>query len=128
LSSRPAQETVEVGDIGLEARATGGSWALRTSYAVLLVSALALITLFVSDILAAFEDAAEHEEHDHFFVLDLAWPVFLVSFLITIVAGAGAVVIGRVHRSVRLRTFGTLAVAYCVLAAGAVFIAEIAGL
>jgi hypothetical protein len=117
-----------VGDIGFEARATGGSWALRTLYAILLVSALALITLFISDILAAFENAAEHEEHDHFFLFDLAWPVFLISFLITVVAGVCAFVLGRVRRSVRVRTFGTLAGAYCVLAVAAVFIAELAGL
>jgi hypothetical protein len=117
-----------VGDIGFEARATGGSWALRTLYAILLVSALALITLFISDILAAFENAAEHEVHDHFFLFDLAWPVFLISFLITVVAGVCAFVLGRVRRSVRVRTFGTLAGAYCVLAVAAVFIAELAGL
>jgi lysylphosphatidylglycerol synthetase-like protein (DUF2156 family) len=117
-----------MGDIGFEARATGGSWALRTLYAILLVSALALITLFISDILAAFENAAEHEKHDHFFLFDLAWPVFLVSFLVTVVAGACAFVVGRVRRSVRLRRFGTFAVAYCVLAVAAVLIAELAGL
>jgi hypothetical protein len=117
-----------MGDIGFEARATRGSWALRTLYAILLVSALALITLFVSDILAAFESAAEHEEHDHFFLFDLAWPVFLVSFLITLVAGACAFIVGQVRRSVRLRTFGSLAVGYCVLAVAAVFIGELAGL
>ena len=119
---------MELGDIGLEARATGGSWALRTLYAIVLVSALALVTLFVSDVLAAFENAAEHEEHDHFFVFDLAWPVFLVSFLVTVVAGVCAFVVGRVRHSVRVRTFGTLAVAYCLLAVAAVFIAELAGL
>jgi hypothetical protein len=117
-----------MGDVGFEARATGGSWALRTLYAILLVSALALITLFISDILATFENAAEHEEHDHFFLFDVAWPVFLVSFLLTVVAGVCAFVVGQVRRSFHVRRFGTLAVAYCVLAVATVFIAELAGL
>ena len=107
---------------------TGGSWPVRLLYAVLIVSALALATLFVGDILAAFEDAEEHEEHDHFFLFDLAWPVFVVSFLVTLVAGLAALVVGRVRRSVRVRTFAGRALAYCALAVAAVVLAEVAGL
>jgi uncharacterized BrkB/YihY/UPF0761 family membrane protein len=114
--------------VGLQSRTTGQSWTLRTLYAVLILSALALVTLFVGDILAAFEDAEEHEEHDHFFLFDLAWPVFVVSFLATIVAAVVAYVVGRARRSARLRTFGARAAAYCVVAIAAVVLAEAAGL
>jgi heme/copper-type cytochrome/quinol oxidase subunit 2 len=114
--------------VGLHSRTTGQSWAVRTLYAVLLLSALALVTLFVGDILAVFEDAAEHEEHDHFFLFDLAWPVFVVSFLVTIVAAVVAFVVGRVRRSARLRRFGAVAAVYCVAAIAAVVLAEAAGL
>ena len=114
--------------VGFEPGTTGSSWTLRTLYAVLVLSALALATLFVGDILSAFEDADEHEEHDHFFVFDLAWPVFVVSFLVTLVAGLAALVVGRVRRSVRSRTFAARALVYCVLAVAAVVLAEATGL
>jgi hypothetical protein len=114
--------------VGLEARTRRGSWTLRSLYAVLAVSALALATLFLGDILAAFEDAEEHEKHDHFFLFDLAWPVFLVSFLVTLIAGLGALVVGRVRSSRPARTFGVRAVPYCAFAVAAVIFAEAAGL
>ena len=57
-------------------------------YAVLLLAALSLVILVLQDVLTAVEP--EGGELHHLFVFDLAWPLFLIAALATLIAGGGA--------------------------------------
>ena len=58
--------------------ATGAWWSLRALYAILIVSAVALVILVLRDVVATLEADTGGELHD-LFVFDLAWPVFLIA-------------------------------------------------
>jgi hypothetical protein len=96
-------------------------------YAVLLLSAVALATLVVGDIIHSFESPHD-EEHEHDNVLlDLAWPVFLLGTLITLVSGVVTMVAGRLRRRAALTRYSVRALGYCVLAVLVVVLVEILG-
>ena len=65
------------------------SWAIRTLYAVLALSALAFAGLIVGEVVYALEeDGHVHVEHDHGWygpLFDAAWIVFLPTFALTLV-------------------------------------------
>jgi hypothetical protein len=87
---------------------------------VLFLSALALATLLVGEIVYAFEsDREEHETHSHGFygpIFDLAWFVFLPSTLITLIAGIGMLVVGGLRRAKDMIRYGSWALGYCLVA------------
>ena len=90
------------------------SWLLRGLYALLLLSALALATLVAGDIVYALKSGSE--EHRDYPIFDLAWPVFLVSLPLTLLAGVGALVSGRLRGSVALTRYGAWSLGYCAFA------------
>jgi uncharacterized membrane protein len=98
-------------------------WWLAALYALLTISALALATLLIGDLIAQIEEGTGGELH-HLFVFDLAWPIFLVGSLATLAAGLGALVAWRLGPSPRLGRYamwalGYVAVAIAILATGA---------
>lgn len=91
---------------------------LRCLYAVLVVSAVALATLLVAEVVYSFE---EHEdgEHEHGFygpIFDAAWVVFVPTTLFTLVAGLVAVIAGMFRRSAAVIRFGSWALGYVAVA------------
>jgi hypothetical protein len=85
-------------------------WWLRAMYAVLLLAVLSLVLLVLQDVLTAVEP--EGGELHHLFVFDLAWPVFLIAALATLIAGVATLVIGRLRSDARLTRYGVWAVAF----------------
>ena len=83
---------------------------LQAMYAVLLLAALSLVILVLQDVLTAVEP--EGGELHHLFVFDLAWPVFLIAALATLIAGVATLVIGRLRSDARLTRYGVWAVAF----------------
>ena len=106
-------------------------WSLRVLYAMLLVSAVALLILVAGEIIKALEsDEGElHEEGElhHFFLFDLAWPVFLLSGLLTLAAGVVALPLGAVRNSPSTLRYGAWALGYCVVAVVVVIASEALG-
>ena len=98
------------------------SWWLRLLYAVLVVSALALVTLIAGDIVSGLE--SEHGELHHLFVFDLAWPVFVLSGLLVLSTGIAAVAYAAVRRGRAAMRYGAWALGYCILAVFAVALSE----
>lgn len=101
------------------------AWWLRALYALPAVSALALVTLLVGDLIAALEAGAHPDEADeglhHLFIFDLAWPIFLVGSLATLVAGLGALVASRFRRGVGLGRYAIWALGYAAVAVVTLF-------
>ena len=93
-------------------------WWLQSLYAVLLLSAVALVTLLVGEIYYAFEDA-HTGQHDHGVwgpIFDLAWFVFVPTLLASLMAGLIALIVGwAVHRA-SLTRYGIRAIGYCSFA------------
>jgi hypothetical protein len=87
---------------------------VRGLYALLLLSALSLGALVVGDIVNALTSGSG--EHRDYPIFDLAWPVFLVSGSLTLVAGVGALVSGRLRGSAALTRYGAWALGYCAFA------------
>jgi hypothetical protein len=81
-------------------------------YLVLLLAVLSLMLLTLQDVLTAVEP--ESGELHHLFVFDLAWPVFLIAGLATVIAGVAALVIGRLRSDAQLTRYGVWAVAFLV--------------
>lgn len=98
-------------------------------YALPVLSALALATLLVGDILSAIE-TDEHDGSDlhHIFVFDLAWPVFLVSTALTVLMGAVALAAGRLRRDRRLLRLGAWSLGWFAVAVAIVVVAVATGL
>jgi hypothetical protein len=99
---------------------------LRCLYAVVVVSALALATLLVGELVYSFEEH-EHGEHEHGFygpIFDAAWVVFLPTALFALVAGLAAAVTGLLRRAGGLTRFGAWALGYVTLAAAVLVIVE----
>jgi len=90
--------------------------------AVLLLAALSLVLLVLQDVLTAVEP--EGGELHHLFVFDLAWPVFLIAGLGSLIAAVAALVVGRLRSDVRLTRYGVWAVAFLVVALLLIIVAE----
>ena len=103
-------------------------WWIRGLYAVLFLSALALATLLVGEIVYAFEsDRDEHETHGHGFygpIFDLAWLVFLPSALITLISGVGTLLVGGLRGAAAATRYGLSALGYCLVAVLVIVLAE----
>jgi hypothetical protein len=97
-------------------------------YAVLLVSALAFAALIVKEIIAAFESGehAEHGLHDAR-VFELAWPVFLLSGFVTLIAGVATLIASKLLASVALTHYAAWALGYCGLAVVVAVLVEVLG-
>jgi uncharacterized membrane protein YhaH (DUF805 family) len=111
---------------GIPASTPGTPLWLRCLYAVVVVSAVALATLLLGEIVYSFE---EHEdgEHEHGFygpIFDAAWFVFLPTVLFALIAGLVAVAAGIFRRSADVTRFGVSALAYVAVAVAAVVIVE----
>lgn len=105
-------------------------WSLRVLNAMLLVSAVALLILVAGEVVEALEseDGELHESEDgglhHFFLFDLAWPVFLLSGLLALATGVVALVLGAVRHSPPTLRYGEWALGYCTLAVVVVVASE----
>ena len=93
-------------------------------YAVPIVSAIALVTLLIGDVIARLE-AGEHPDETegglhHLFIFDLAWPVFLIATLGAILLGVGALF--RSGGRPSIRRFAVLDLAYVAVAVTALFL------
>ena len=91
---------------------------LRCLYGVVVVSAVALATLLLGEVVYSFEDH-EDGEHEHGFygpIFDAAWVVFAPTALFTLVAGMVAVIAGMLRRSAGLIRFGSWALGYVAVA------------
>jgi hypothetical protein len=104
-----------MGQAGEPSGSTGAWWLSRVLYAILIVSAAALVVLLMRDVVATLEAPTGGELHD-LFVFDLAWPVFVIGSLATLVAGVAALIAGLLRRSPGLKRYGTWALAYAVIA------------
>jgi hypothetical protein len=94
---------------------------LTALYVLPVLTLVALATLFAQDVVSEIEERrGEHGELHHLFVFDLAWPVFLVSALLTFSTGLVALVAGRIRRRARLARYGTWALGAVALAVVAV--------
>ena len=96
------------------------SWAIRTLYAVLALSALAFAGLIVGEVVYALEeDGHVHVEHDHGWygpLFDAAWIVFLPTFALTLVTAPAALLVGTIRGSANASRVGAWGLAYCTLA------------
>lgn len=94
------------------------AWWLQSLYALLLLSAAALVTLLVGEIYYVVEDV-QTGQHDHGVwgpIFDLAWFVFVPTLLASLVAGLAALIVGwALHRS-SLTRYGIRAIGYCSFA------------
>jgi hypothetical protein len=106
---------------GSKQRVRSPRW-LRAMYAILLLAALSFALLVLQDILNAVEP--EGGELHHLFVFDLAWPVFLIVGLASLIAGVAALVVGRLRSDARLTRYGVWAVAFLVAAVVVTFVTE----
>jgi hypothetical protein len=117
--------------IGAAQRLGSLPWWLKALYAVLAVSTLALGALVVGEIVDAFEsngvedNAHHHASYDRIF--DVAWLVFVPSFVIVLVGGAIGLVAGKLRTSRPLTAYGARALAYCASAVVIVVLAEVLG-
>jgi hypothetical protein len=98
----------------------GSSWLLRIGYVVLIVAALAFVTLVVGEVIAAIETGEHPAEEEgglhHLFIFDWAWPIALVTSFLTLVAGIVTLIGGWVRGSWPARRYGLWALAYSVVA------------
>lgn len=96
-------------------------WWLQALYAVLLASALALVTLIAGEVYYAFEGADAHLAHDHGVfgpLFDLAWIVFLPTTFATLLGALVALALGRIKHSASLTRYASRATTYLALAIG----------
>jgi hypothetical protein len=94
-------------------------WWLQSLYALLLLSAIALVTMLIGEIYYAFEHAHTEAAHDHGFwgsVFDLAWFVFVPTLLASLVAGLIALIVGWALHRASLTRYGIRAIGYCTFA------------
>lgn len=104
-------------------------WWLMLLYALPVLSAFALATLLVGDALAAYETDEDHgADLHHLFVFDLAWPFFLASTALTLLAGIGSLIAGMLGREPRLRRYGAIGLTWCAVAIATVAVAVATGL
>lgn len=92
------------------------AWWLQSLYALLLLSALALVTLLVGETYYAIEEARESTAPEHAPIFVLAWFVFVPTLVATLVAAPATLVAGwALHRS-SLTRYGIRASAFCAFA------------
>ena len=95
-------------------------WWLQVLYALLVVSALALVTLVAGQVYFALEGV---DELGTFAALvDLAWFVFVPTTFATLAGAMAASIGGRVGHSAALTRYSVRATAYLALAIGAIVI------
>jgi membrane-bound ClpP family serine protease len=93
-------------------------WWLQSLYALLLLSAVALVTLLIGEVYYAFEHA-HPGAHDHGIwgaIFDLAWFVFVPTLLASLVAGLISLLVGWVLHRATLTRYGIRAIGYCSFA------------
>jgi hypothetical protein len=106
-------------DIVRVAFRNGRAWWLDSLYALLLLSAIALVTLVAGEIYYALEDERVAGGHDHGFfgpIFDLAWFVFVPTLAASLLGGLVAMIGGRLFRRPSLSRYGVRAIAFCALA------------
>jgi hypothetical protein len=97
---------------------------LRALYVLPVLTVVSLATLFAQDVVSEIEERrGEHGELHHLFIFDLAWPVFVVSALLTVCTGLVALVAGRFRRRPGVARYGAWALGSVVLAVVAVVLA-----
>ncbi|MGH2357502.1 MAG: hypothetical protein ACRDGJ_05745 [Candidatus Limnocylindria bacterium] len=107
-------------DTNQPARPDASSWLLRAGYGVLIVSAAALLTELVGDVIAAMETGEHAVDEEsalhHLFIFEWAFPVLLVTAGVTLIAGLVALVLGRFRQSAATFRYGLWAAGYSVVA------------
>ena len=98
-------------------------WWLQLLYALLVVSALALVTLVAGELYFALEGV--REEGTFAAIFDLAWFVFLPTTLATLAGAMGASIAGRIAHSAALTRYSARATAYLALAIAAVVLVAV---
>lgn len=88
---------------------------LKGLYAVGALSALAIALMLLKDLIQAVE-GHEGELHD-LPIFDIAWPVFVLSWLFTLIAGVVMSVVGAVRRTRPVLRFSAWALGYCLVSA-----------
>jgi formate-dependent nitrite reductase membrane component NrfD len=83
---------------------------------------LSLVLLVLQDVLTTVEP--EGSELHHLFVFDVAWPVFLIARLATLIAGVAAMVVDRLRSDAQLTRYGVWAVAFLVVAVLVIVVTE----
>jgi len=91
-------------------------------YALLLLAALSLVLLVIQDVFTAV--GPEGGELHHLFVFDLAWPVFLIAGLATLIAGVAAPVVSLLRSDTRLTRYGLWAFAFLLVAVLVIIVTE----
>ena len=102
---------------------------LRALYLLPVLTVVSLVTLFAQDVVSEIEERrGEHGELHHLVVFDLAWPVFLVSALLTLCTGLVGLGFGRFRHRPGATRYGAWALGSVVLAVVAVVLAVAFGL
>lgn len=95
---------------------------LRLPYGVLGISALAFALMLLQDLLWLIEEDSGGELH-HLVIFDLAWPVFVVSWLLTLVGGVVALVAWVFARRPAGARYALWALGFCAASAVVVAVA-----
>jgi hypothetical protein len=98
---------------------------LKLLYGVLLLSALALGLMLLKELIEVFEDGGEpgHKEGLHdLAIFEIAWPIFALSWLFTVVAGVVTLIVGAVRRTRPVLRYSAWALSFCSLSAVVVLI------
>jgi hypothetical protein len=98
-------------------------WWLQALYAVLVASALALVTVVAGEIYFAVESPDEHGRFAS--IVDLAWLVFLPTTLATLLGAMVGSIGGRLGHSAPLTRYSVRATAYLALAIGTVAVVAV---
>jgi hypothetical protein len=112
-----------VADIVRVALHTGRAWWLQSLNALLLLSAVALVTLLIGEAYYALEEQRQPGAPDAGAlgpIFDLAWFVFVPTLVASLVAGLVAVIVGSLLHRRALSRYGTRAVAFSALAVAVV--------
>jgi hypothetical protein len=102
---------------------------LHALYVVLLLAAVALVTLLVGDVYHVLADERSSGEQSHGVagtIFDLAWLVFVPTFLTSLVCAIFALVVGGALHRLNLTRYGMRALAFCAFSVALVVAVEIA--
>ena len=98
---------------------------LKALYGIVLLSAVALGLMLLQELIQVLEgnDPSHAEGLHHLAIFDIAWPVFVLSWLFTLLGGVATLVVGTVwHRRPALR-YSVWALGFCLLSSVVVWIA-----
>jgi hypothetical protein len=98
---------------------------LKGLYGVVLLSALALGLMFLKGLIEFLEGGGEpgHREGLHdLAIFEIAWPIFVLSWLFTVVAGLVMLIVGAVRRRRPMLRYSAWALGFCMLSAAVVVI------